>query len=175
MTEIYATELRIPKERVAIVIGRKGETKRFLQEKTSTNIKVSKEGDVIISSEDNINNYLTSIVIKAIGRGFNPQIALLLLDEQNAMEIISISDFSKKSEKNLIRIRARLIGKEGKARMMLETLTNTHISIYGKTAAIIGAIYDVLLAKHAVERLLQGAPHGNVYAYIESQKKSNLS
>ncbi len=83
-----------------------------------------------------------------------------------------MSAFSRKSEKNLIRIRARLIGKEGKARMMLETLTNTHISIHGKTAAIIGEVYDVLLAKHAVERLLQGAPHGNVYKYIESQKRA---
>jgi ribosomal RNA assembly protein len=172
MTEIYATELRVPKERVAVVIGKKGEAKKYLEAKTSTRIRVSKEGDVTISSSDNMNNYLASLVIKAIGRGFNPEIALLLLNEQNSMEIISMSEFSRKSEKNLIRIRARLIGKEGKARMMLETLTNTHISVYGKTASIIGAVYDVLLAKHAVERLLQGAPHGNVYKYIESQKKA---
>ena len=164
--------MRIPKERVAVVIGKKGSTKRLLERKTKTKISISKEGDVIISGQDNINLYVTSLVVKAIGRGFNPDFALLLTDENNTLEIIPIEDFSKKSKKGMMRIKARLIGKEGKARYMLEVLTNTHISIYGKTAAIIGEIYDVLLAKQAVEKLLKGAPHGNVYRYIETQKRT---
>ena len=172
MPETYSSEMMIPKERIAIAIGKKGITKKSLERKTSTRITISKEGDVIISGQDNINIYVASLIIKAIGRGFNPDIAFLLLDEQNAIEIISIEDFSKKSNKRMIRIKSRLIGREGKARQMLEVLTNTHISIYGKTTAIIGEIYDVLLAKHAVEKLLQGSPHGNVYNYIESQKRS---
>ncbi len=172
MQEIYSSELRIPKERVAVLVGKKGTTKKALERKTHTKIAATREGEIMVSSEDNIQNYTVSLVIKAIGRGFNPEIATLLLDEQNTMEIVSITDMSKKTKKNLDRIRSRLIGKQGKARMMLETLTNTNISIYGKTVAIIGPIYDVLIAKHAVEKLVKGAPHGNVYRYIESQKEA---
>ena len=172
MSEIYSAELRIPKERVAILIGKKGSTKRSIEKKSKTKITVSKEGDVIIYSPDNINNYTTSNVVRAIGRGFNPDIALLLLDENNTLEIIPMNEFTRKTKKDMIRVKARLIGRQGKARMMLEILTNTHISVYGKTTAIIGQVYDVLLAKHAVEKLFQGSPHGNVYKYIDSQKKS---
>ena len=52
----------------------------------------------------------------------------------------------------------------------MESLTNTKISIYGKTVGIIGEATNVLLVVHAVERLLKGAKHGNIYAWIEKQK-----
>ena len=174
MPELYSSELRIPKERVAIVVGKKGTTKRALEKTTKTKISITHEGEVIISGTDNVQIYITSLVVKAIGRGFNPEIASMLLDEQNTMEIISTSDISKRAKKNIERIRSRLIGRQGKARRMLETLTNTHISVYGKTTTIIGSVYDVLLAKHAVEKLIKGAPHGNVYRYIESQKSTTF-
>ena len=172
MAEEYLSELRIPKERVAILIGKKGETKRLLQRKTKTVISVSKEGDVVISGEDNINIYLTSQIIKAIGRGFNPKIAILLLNEKYSLEVIEMKYFTKGSKKKLVRLRSRLIGKEGKARVMLERLTKTHIVVYGKTTAIIGKVTDIMVARNAIEKLLKGSPHGNAYKFIESQKKT---
>ena len=56
--------------------------------------------------------------------------------------------------------------------MMLESLTDSHISIYGKTVAIIGGVTDVIVAKQAIEKLLKGSPHGNVYRFISLQRKS---
>ena len=55
-----------------------------------------------------------------------------------------------------------------------ETLTETFISVYGKTVAIIGKTENIDLSKRAIEKLLGGAPHGNVYQFIEMQKKSDL-
>ena len=43
--------------------------------------------------------------------------------------------------------------------------------------SIIGPTENVFLAKRAVEKLLQGTPHGNLYKWIELQKeleKDNL-
>ena len=171
---MFSQELKIPKKRVAVLIGKKGETKRLLARKTKTKISVSKEGDVIISSENNVNSFNTVPIVTAVGRGFNPEIALLLLDENFIFELISIKDFSR-NEKDMERIRSRVIGTNGKAREMLEKMTNVSISIYGKTIGIIGKLENVDLARRAIEKLLGGAPHGNVYKFIELQKNDSLS
>lgn len=168
---MFQSEVRIPRERVAVLVGKKGKTKKFIEKTTSTKLNVSKEGDIIISGNDNVSIFITTSIIRAIGRGFNPEKALTLWNEENSLEIIDIKKFSGASEKKLDRIRARLIGTAGKARNNLEMMTNTSISIYGKTISIIGKTEDVFLAKQAIEKLIQGSEHGNVYKYIEKQKK----
>lgn len=166
-------QLRIPKERVPILIGIKGSTKRKIQKLTNTKLKINSEnGDVFIEGEP-INAFNCLNIVKAIGRGFNPDIALKLLNEDYSLEIISIEEFSR-NKKSLIRIRSRLIGTKGKARDYLESITNTNIIIYGKTVGIIGKIEDVIIARQGIINLLQGSRHGNVYAYIEKQKLKNL-
>jgi len=172
---MFPYELKIPKIRVPILIGKKGEIKKLIERKTKTKIKVSKEGDVEIYSEDNINTFNAIPIVKAIGRGFNPDKALMLLDENFILEVISMPDIVRKTKKTMQRVSARLIGTRGKARRMLERLTETFISIQGKTVAIIGSIEYAPIAKTAVEKLLQGTNHGNVYRYIETQKRKILS
>ena len=128
-------------------------------------------GDVFIEGESmDVFNSLN--IIKAIGRGFNPDIALKLLSEDYVLEVIPIEDFSR-NKKDLIRIRSRLIGTEGKARKSIESLTNTSIVVYGKTVGIIGKIDNVMLARQAIINLSQGSKHGNVYLYLEKQKSKN--
>ncbi len=166
---MFSQELHIPKERVAIAIGKKGSVRRGIEKLTHTKIAISKDGDVAISSEDNLEVFLTTLIIKAIGRGFNPRVAIMLWSEENHLEVISIKDIVGDSEKKIIRARARLIGSEGLARRNLESMTNTHISIYGKTVAIVGNHEDVHVAKQAVEKLIHGSKHGNVYKYVEKQ------
>ena len=170
---MFSQELKIPQKRVAVLIGKKGETKRLLARKTKTKIQVSKEGNVLISSEENINCFNAVPIITAVGRGFNPEVALMLLDEKFTFELVKIKDFSR-NEKDIIRLRSRIIGTNGKARIMLEKLTNVLVSVYGNTVALIGKIEDISLAQRAVEKLLKGAPLGNVYKYIELQKKGEL-
>lgn len=165
-------ELKIPKERIAVLIGERGATKRKIQKLTNTKITVSsQEGDVLIEGEDSYQLYLTKNIIKAIGRGFNPETALKLLKEDFTFDIININEFSGKSKKQEERIKSRVIGKEGKARITLEKMTNTSISIFGKTVGVIGNLEDVYLAKKALDKLLNGSPHSNVYKFIEREKE----
>ena len=168
---MHTQELKIPKERIAILIGTKSEIKLRIQRATKTKLTIdSKEGDILIEGEDSINVFIASLIIKAIARGFNPDIALLLKNENFGLEIINITDFSGKSKKKLERLRGRVIGTRGKSRNTLEQITNTNISIYGKTVSIIGLIENIGIARESIEKLLRGSPHSNVYRFIEKQK-----
>src|SRR3989344_4942725 len=160
--------IKIPAERVGVLIGRNGQTKRMIEKKTNTNLIVDKEGDVVINGEG-VDVYNANIVIKAIGRGFNPSIASSLLKDENCLEIINLKDFSGGSKKKFFRIKSRVIGSEGKFRKTLEYLTNTNMVVFCKTVSIIGEVNDVNVAKRGTEILLRGAPHSNAYRYIERE------
>lgn len=170
-SKIYIEGIKIPKERIAVLLGIKGRTKRNIESKTNTRLVVdSREGDIEINGWESLDIILCKQIIYAIARGFNPRLALQLLDEENTLEVVDITDYTKKSKKRLIILRARLIGTKGKAKNLLEQLTGTAIEVYGKTAAVIGNQENVLLAKQAIINLLQGSKHGNVYAYISKHK-----
>ncbi|MCX6711794.1 MAG: KH domain-containing protein [Candidatus Woesearchaeota archaeon] len=150
---MYSSELKIPRIRIGVLIGKKGLTKKLIEKKTKTKLKVNEEGEVIISSEDSLDIFIATTVIKAIGRGFNPEISLMLLNENYCLEIIEIKDFCGSSRKKFFIVKARVIGTEGKAKRIIEQLTKTEISIYGKTISIIGEIPNVLMAKQAIYKL----------------------
>jgi len=163
-------ELKIPKARVAVLIGTKGTTKRFLEKKLGVKLTISTDGDIMLEGPE-LKTFLAEPVVKAVGRGFNPKVAVNLANEAYRFELLDIQHFTGKSKKNFVRIKARMIGTGGKARKTIEILTRTDIIIYGKTVGIIGKVEDALIARAAVEKLLGGAPHGNVYKYIEEEIK----
>ncbi len=168
--EEYFYELKIPKQRIAILVGKKGIVKKRIEELTDTKIKInSKEGDIFVKGKDNLKLYSCQTIIKAIGRGFNPEKAQLLLRADYAFEIINIHDYAK-THADLIRLRGRVIGKKGKSRKTIEALTNCFISVYGKTISIIGLAEDVALCVRAIEKLLRGAPHSKVYSWLEKKR-----
>jgi len=170
--EVYSYGLKIPKDRIAVVIGKKGSIKKEIEAATKTQLNVdSKEGDVFISGKDALKLYNAREVVKAIGRGFNPELAIILLKPDYALEIVAVEDYVKGDIK---RAKGRLIGSEGKARRTIETLSGCYISVYGKTVAIIGKVEDVFVARRAVEGLLRGAKHGNIYKWLEKRKKEIL-
>jgi ribosomal RNA assembly protein len=168
----YNYELKIPKDRVAVLIGTKGEVKRDIETVTKTKLDIdSEEGDVVISGGDALGLFTAREIVEAIGRGFNPDFAKLLLKQDYVLDMISIKDYAGKSKDTALRLKGRVIGKEGKSRKTIEMLTDTHISIYGKTIGIIGGPDGVDNARQAIEALLKGSPHGNVYKSLERKQK----
>ena len=69
------------------------------------------------------------------------------------------------------RIKGRVIGSEGKARRVMENLTGAYISVYGKTISIVGEAEAANATRRAIESLLRGAKHGNVYTALEGWRK----
>ncbi|MEM2874076.1 MAG: KH domain-containing protein [Candidatus Nanoarchaeia archaeon] len=162
----FEEEILIPKTRVAVLIGKKGATKKELETKGHIKLKVASDGSVEIKGHDALEVMVAKNIIEAIGRGFNPEIAILLLKEENAYELIHMENYIGRG-KDLRRIRGVLIGKKGKTRKFLEETTKTHISIFGKTIAIIGPAEGVSKARRAVEMFLTGAKHATVYKFLK--------
>lgn len=172
MTEKFADIINIPKERIAVLVGKNGEIRRKIEKETGVKIHIdSKSGEVEIirgKSKDPLLELKALDIIKAIARGFAPQKAFKLLLPNIYVEIISLTEYV--SDKNLNRIRARIIGKSGKAREHLSHLTDTDIVIYGKTVGIIGDEEEVNLAREAILKLIQGSSHSTVYRLLERKR-----
>ena len=163
--------LRIPKDRIAVLIGIKGDTKRRIEQETGTKLNIdSKEGEIEVVGKDALGLYTSREIIQAIGRGFNPEFALLLLKQDYAFEQVDIGNYLKTKE-SMQRLRGRVIGSEGKSRKYIEEMTETHISVYGKTIGIIGDAEGASIARQAIESLLKGSQHSNVFRWLEKQRK----
>lgn len=169
--EEYSYELKIPKERIAVLVGKEGKVKSELEEQTGAKISIdSKEGDVRLTSSDSVKLFLLKDIVRAVGRGFNPEIAMQLLKQDYVLELISLSDFVKSSNQ-MLRLKGRVIGKNGKSRETIEELTDTNIVVYGKTVAILGFCDNVAISKRAVESLLQGSQHASVFKWLEKSRR----
>ncbi|MDG6987939.1 MAG: RNA-binding protein [Nitrososphaerota archaeon] len=165
--------VRIPVERVGAVIGKEGATKRFLEGEMRVELEVdSREGLVTLRSDSALGTDPISAtrVIEAIGRGFSPQKARRLLDEDIALEVVDLRDYSGGSPKSLERIRGRVIGLKGKSRRVIEELTGCQLSVYGRTVAIIGEASQVRLASQAVGSLATGSQHKTVYNSLQKAR-----
>ena len=168
----YSYELKIPQERVAVLIGKKGEVKKSIESDTKTQIKVdSLEGDIFVYGKDALGLYTAREIIRAIGRGFNPDIAELLLKQDYVFEMVNLTEYTGKSKNTLLRLKGRVIGKEGRARKLIEELSESYISVYGKSAGIIGTAESAAMAKRAVEALLRGSTHATVYKWLENKRR----
>ena len=169
---IFEQVVRIPVERVGAVIGKEGGTKKYLEGEMGVTLSVDgKEGLVTVKAETLKTDPLSATrVIEAIGRGFSPQRARRLLDEGTALEVIDLRDFAGRSSNSLERIRGRVIGLKGKSRRVIEELTACHLSVYGRTVAIIGDASEVQLASQAVRSLATGSQHKTVYNTLQKAR-----
>ena len=168
--------LKIPRERVGVVIGKNGITKDEIENLTKTEIIVDSEaGTVAISpteeTEDPLSVWKARYIVKAIGRGFNPEISVKLMGDETILEIINLPDYVGKSKKAILRQKARIIGKDGRTKDIITDMTGVDISIYGKTVAIIGDMEQIHIAKEAVEMILNGVRHKTVYAFLERKTR----
>ena len=169
--EDFAYDLRIPKERIAVLIGIKGKEKRQLEQACNTKIEVdSKEGLVTLTGQDALSLYVCREIVSAIARGFNPDIAKYLLKNDYGVEFINIKDYAK-TDNDAVRLRGRVIGEGGKSRRTIQDLTGVQISVYGKTIGLIGELESLPIARKAIESLLSGQPHASVYKWLEQRGK----
>ncbi|UAL07618.1 MAG: KH domain-containing protein [Candidatus Methanogranum gryphiswaldense] len=166
--------IRIPADRVGTIIGKNGETKRMIERIAGIRMKVNTEGEVTFNEEakgvDPLKALQLMDVIKAIGRGINPDKATRLFENDEYLEAIDLKDLVGDRPNQLGRVRGRLIGTDGKTRQLIEDLTGCCMSVYGNTVCLIGNSVSLPVAKHAVELILNGSEHATVYHYLESQR-----
>ena len=167
-------EITIPKVRIGVLIGPDGRTKNDIINKTGTMIEIdSISGEVFVSGENE--KYFKAVeIVRAIGRGFSPERAMNLLKEDYYLRIVDVIEFTGKNESKQKVRRGRVIGKDGKAREMIEKKTKCFISVQGKTVAIIGKLNRIDDAVEAVQMLLSGARHESTEGFLEHDKREEF-
>ncbi len=167
--------IRIPNDRIGALIGRSGKTKKKIEDICSVQLNIdSDEGEVVVKSEkinEKVQPFKAIEIVSAIGRGFSPENALRLLKGENSLHVIDLREFAGKSSDQIERIKGRIIGEGGKARLNIENLTNASITVYGRTVAIIGEPNQLRLAVDAIASLSNGSMHGPVYTKLESARR----
>jgi ribosomal RNA assembly protein len=154
--EIYAQNLRE-------VINNKTRIEKELK------VKISNQGRNIFIEGPAENEYLCLRIIEAINLGFSLEEALSLKNEQVILHILNIKDITRR--KDLERIRARLIGTQGKTKNNMENLSDCLISIHDNLVGIIGEANCINETIIAVKLIIQGSKQGNVYTRLEKKKK----
>ena len=171
--------VRVPEDRIGVVIGPGGSTKRSLETRTDTRIVVTPdEGEVEITSrtEGNPDGVMKARdIVLAIGRGFAPGRAERLLKDGTYLGILDIKHVTGKREKAALwRIRSRVIGERGRARARLEELSGCSVSVQGSTVALIGDEKQLERATRAVHLLLQGSEHSAVFHLLARLREDAL-
>lgn len=154
-------EIKIPEQRKGVLIGEKGSVKTEIGKKTNTVISID---DGIEIEGEALDVLKAKEIIKAIGRGFSPEKAFKLLDDEFRLIIISLG---QETDKSMRRMFSRIIGRNGRCKRKVEMRTNTDICIYGKTVSIIGDWRNVEKASEVIDLLLRGKPHSYVYKRLE--------
>ena len=167
--------IRIPKNRIAVLIGPNGAIKRELEKITQTILIIdSKDGLVVVESTDDSEDPLAvwkaRDIAHAIGRGFSPQRAFALLDDDVYLRIVNLEEFGG-TPNQIRRLKGRVIGKGGKTRRNIEELTNTYVAVMGNTVGVIGEVENQQIAVNAIVRLLRGAEHSTVNRYLNAQRR----
>ena len=171
--------IKVPDDRIGVLIGKNGRVKREIEDKCKVQIEIdSQNGDAVISSASatlsEMQPFKAIEIISAISRGFSPQRAYRLFDDEELMlQIIDLKDYTGKSANAMDRMKGRIIGQSGKSRKTIEELSGVYMSVSGHSVALIGKYEEVRLANDAVTMIVKGSTHKTVYTMLQDARRKN--
>ena len=107
---IFEKLVRIPNDRIAVLIGKSGSVKSQIEKLCRVMLEVDGEtGEVLVSSTEDdaekTNPFKAVEIVMAVGRGFSPEVAMTLLKDQNTLHIIDLKEFAGRSKSGIERIK----------------------------------------------------------------------
>jgi len=175
--------VRIPPDRLGVVIGEGGSVKREIERLTGTKITIDTvNGGAIVEQESGSANPLGLIkaqeILRAIALGFSPERAYRLASENQVLVVIDLKDVAP-SPNHMERIKGRVIGEKGKTRRIIEETTGCYVCVGESEIGIIGNYNEAEVARQAIAMLIEGRPHSVVYKFLEREarklKKSEMT
>ena len=162
---------RIPKERIAVLIGKGGATRKMIEDAVGVKIHIDSESGEVSASwpedADPVHRIKLPDIIRAIGRGLAPSRAVRLISDDTFLRMYDIREWVGRRGNHTRRMRSRLIGRDGIIRTLIEGFTDTEIAIHGSTVVVIGDEAGLMMACTAIEGLLDGAEHSTVIRGME--------
>lgn len=154
--------LLVPEERIGVLTR---EVKDKLEKETGVKMKI--DGNAVLLDGEGLTILTARNFVRAVGKGFSPERAWRLLQEEQTLDVIELGELNESRQKN---VRSRVIGSGGRMRERIEFKTGAIISVYHKTIAIIGDWEQVQKARKAIEMLVKGSEISTVNRYLERCK-----
>lgn len=175
-SEVSQQFIKVPGERIGVLIGRKGAVIGKIKQECRVNVDVESEsGNVIVRYDSSSliegNPFKALEIISAIARGFSPERAFKLLDEDVVFQLLDIRDYVGNSQSSMNRLKGRIIGERGKSRRTIEELSGADVSVYGYTVGFIGIFEAIKVAVEAIVLLSKGSSHRSVYAMLQNYRR----
>jgi ribosomal RNA assembly protein len=174
--EVSQQFIKVPGERIGVLIGRKGTVIDRIKQECRVNVEIESEsGNVRVGYDSRSlivgNPFKALEIISAIARGFSPERAFKLLNEDFVFQLLDIRDYVGNSQSSMNRLRGRIIGERGKSRRTIEELSGADVSVYGHTVGFIGVFEAIKVAVEAIILLSRGSSHRIVYAMLQNYRR----
>jgi len=161
-------ELAYSNEEISNIIGKRGEKIREIEKILKIKVKIN-DKIIINRGESDLNDFELVNIFDALALGFKAKEAALLKDPEYLFEKINLKIAVRPSRRKIIK--ARIIGKEGKTRRIIEELTGCHAIIFGNYIGLIGKHENLTAAKRAIQKLVRGQRHEAVYNWLQQETK----
>jgi len=138
-----------------------------IEKKIKVRISFGKPAERVSVKGKELDEFVAEKIIKSVDFGFDIEDALLLKDEDFVLEFVDIKKHTPR--KKLKDVRARVIGTRGKAKKTIAELTGSVIVIHDNCVGVIVDAGHLDAVVQAIISLIQGAKHGNVFAFLEKQ------
>lgn len=131
-------------------------------------LKITNRGKEVTISGTAKQEYVAEKVIDALNFGFPYSKAILIKEPNVILDILNIKDYTKR--KDLSKIRARIIGKQGKTLKTISELTKCYFELKGNKIGLIGKAEHIKNAQQAIIYIIQGSKQSNVYNFLEKNQ-----
>jgi len=163
-------QILIPLKRAKLLTSDK-ELLASVSKRLLCEIKIEDENTVILEGEA-YEEYNAKNVIAAFGRGFDLNQAYSLLTEDYFFTSISFKELFKTKDQ-ISRVKARIIGRDGKTKEYIESVSGAKLCIYDNTVSMIGTIEQTKIANVALQILLEGGTHKKAYRIMEKARRES--
>jgi ribosomal RNA assembly protein len=136
-----------------------------IEEKLKVNIIFRKKIGSIKGKE--FDEFLAEKILRAVDFGFSIEDAMRLVSEDFILDFMDIKSHTRR--KNMKDVKGRVIGRKGKALSTIEKLTGAVMVVHDNTVGFIVHTDRLEQIVQALESLIGGSKHGNVFAYLEKQ------